>query len=444
MNNPHISVLVASKNVIASIGKNYDVRIGSYEKPCIENYEYCFGYTLRDDIRKYGKIDPNKWDFLTIALGISATDFAVKRSNQFDGWTRRIDLTVSVVNPDVWTSVILKDLAADLMILTGDVWELHVIGDGVPQAPRMKRQRKKFYGVYDSICLLSGGSDSLVGAIDLVDELHRPLFVSETVKKSKWIRNHIIESLYGSDKISKMICVNPNIRSVNKEISGEISTRSRSIRFIAYAVAASSLICNNGTLIDIHIPENGFISINPPLTVGRLGSLSTKTTYPPYLYGMQKIFDSLGFNVKIISDYRFKTKGEMFIACKDKDLLNKLLPDAVSCGKIGRKQRACGKCVPCLVRRAAEYAYTKDKDFTERDTDNADLHDVLWNHDSEFNSDLSAMVYAMKKLKSFPVSKLYSAQLSFATGEELKQYEMMLMRGFAEIEEYLKLYGIDI
>ena len=444
MNNPHISILVASKIVIASIGKNYDVRIGAYEKPCIENYEYCFGYTLRDDIRKFGKINPNKWDFLTIALGISAADFAVKRANQFDGWTRRIDLTVSVVNPDMWTSEILKDLATDLMILTGDVWELHVIGDGVPQAPRMKRQRKKFYGVYDSICLLSGGSDSLVGAIDLVTDGYMPLFVSETVKKSRWVRDHIIESLYGSDKIKEMICVNPNIKSVYKGTSGEISTRSRSIRFIAYAVVASSLINGNGVPIDIHIPENGFISINPPLTAGRLGSLSTKTTYPPYLDGLQEIFDRLDFNVKIVSDYRFKTKGEMFIACKNKDLLNELLPYAVSCGKIGRKQRACGKCVPCLVRRAAEYAYTKDKDFTERDTDNADLYDVLEYQGPEFNSDLSAMVYALKKKKSNPASKLYSAQLSFATGEKLNQYEMMLERGFSEIEEYLKLYGIDI
>lgn len=444
MINPHVSVLVGPKALISTVKEHYDVKIGSYEKLDNSVFEYCFGASLRDEIRKAGRIEQSKWDFLTIALAVSSADFAVHRAIRFDGWTRRIELTVAVVNPDSWPPEILHQLESCLMILTGDVWEIHVIKDGTPQAPCKKRQRRKTYKKYDSICLLSGGSDSLVGAIDLVSEGYHPLFVSETVKKSGKIRDDIITSLYGYTELSKMLRLSPNIKGTSKDATGEITTRSRSIRFIAYAIVASSLLRIGDSEVEIHIPENGFISINPPLTIGRLGSLSTKTTYPPYLDGLQNIFDSLGFNVRIISDYRFKTKGEMFIACKNKELLNELLPDAVSCGKIGRKQRACGKCVPCMVRRAAEYAYTKDKDFTERDTDNADLHDVLWNHDSEFNSDLSAMVYALKQLKSTPASKLYGAQLSFAIGEERKQYEMMLERGFAEIEEYLRLYGIDI
>ena len=444
MINPHVSVLVGPKVLISTVGEHYDVKIGSYEKPDNSVFDYCFGASLREEIRKAGRIEQGKWDFLTIALAISSADFAVHRAIRFDGWTRRIELTVAVVNPDLWSPQILYQLESCLMILTGDVWEIHIIKNGTPQAPCKKRQRRKTYKEYDSICLLSGGSDSLVGAIDLVSEGYHPLFVSETVKKSGKIRDFIIISLYGHTELSKMLRLSPNIKGTSKDATGEITTRSRSIRFIAYAIVASSLLRIGDSEVEIHIPENGFISINPPLTIGRLGSLSTKTTYPPYLDGLQNVFDNLGFNVKIISDYRFKTKGEMFVACKNKELLNELLPDAVSCGKIGRKQRACGKCVPCMVRRAAEYAYTKNKEFTERDTDNADLSVVLSNKKPEFNSDLSAMVYALKQLKSTPVSKLYSAQLSFAIGEERKQYEMMLERGFAEIGEYLRLYGINI
>ena len=444
MENKYVSVLVGPASVLSALGEKYDVRIGAYEKQTNDVSGFSFGYYLREEMRKHGVIDMVKWDFLSIALGISAADIAVDRASRFDGWTRRIDLTVAVKKSDVFTVDILSQLESCLTILTGDFWKLHVIDGGADQAPQKRRQRKNSYKEYDSICLLSGGSDSLVGAIDLIAAGHHPLFASETVKKSRQIRDDIISSLYGSEELSKMIRVNPCIRATKKGWNGEISTRSRSIRFIAYAIAASSLLKHLNGPIEIHIPENGFISINPPLTIGRLGSLSTKTTYPPYLDGLQKVFDLLKFNVKIVSDYRFKTKGEMFLECKNQELLKSLLPRAVSCGKIGRKQRACGKCVPCIVRRAAEYAYTGDINFTKRDTDYPELKTVLTDKNPKKNSDLSSMVYALKKLKNYSVSCEYSSQLSFASGLDKEEYENMLKRGFLEIKTYLEACGIDI
>lgn len=40
--------------------------------------------------------------------------------------------------------------------------------------------------------------------------------------------------------------------------------------------------------IDLFVPENGFISINPPLTSRRLGSHSTHTTHPQFIAGFKK------------------------------------------------------------------------------------------------------------------------------------------------------------
>ena len=58
----------------------------------------------------------------------------------------------------------------------------------------------------------------------------------------------------------------------------ETSTRGRSLAFYAFAVLAASRV--PGQNVEIFVPENGFICINPPLVPGRMGSLSTKTTHP--------------------------------------------------------------------------------------------------------------------------------------------------------------------
>lgn len=440
----YVSVLVGPKVVLDAKNSRYDIKIDSFGRRAESNADYCFGNTLYNVVCKSCAIDNLKWDFFIIALAVSAADYAVPRYSTFDGWTRRIELTVAVTQIEAWTTEVLSELESCLMILTGDVWQLHVISGGSLQYSQAKEKYKIDYSCYNSICLLSGGSDSLVGAIDLVSEGKHPLFVSETVRKSGRTRNRIITQLYGNDELEKMLLVSPCIVNVKKGLHREMSTRSRSIRFIAYSVIASSFLSHIKGVIDIHIPENGFISINPPLTTGRIGSLSTKTTYPPYLDGLQKVFDMLNFNVRIVSKYRFMTKGEMFKNCKNKELLNSLLPDAISCGKIGRIKAACGKCVPCLVRRAAEYAYYKDLNFTNRNTLNPNLKFVLESNDQNVNSDLCAMIYALHSLDKKTISQLYGAQLYFTSGEERIEYEDMLKRGFAEIKEYLEVSGIDL
>jgi hypothetical protein len=55
------------------------------------------------------------------------------------------------------------------------------------------------------------------------------------------------------------------------------SQRARSIAFIAYGVLSATSLdrYHSGERITLYMCENGFISINPPLTDMRLGSLST-------------------------------------------------------------------------------------------------------------------------------------------------------------------------
>src|SRR3546814_10761926 len=45
---------------------------------------------------------PRAWDFLSLALAVVTADVAVWRSESADGWTREIDLSIAVADPDFW------------------------------------------------------------------------------------------------------------------------------------------------------------------------------------------------------------------------------------------------------------------------------------------------------------------------------------------------------
>ena len=113
---------------------------------------------------EYDGVCPNttNWDFLTFALAVSAADQAVHRKLTADGWTRMIELEVSLRNPAPF-QLAASSLAKMLRVLTGDFWTVTFTDDGEPAPPSTAPKR------FDADCvsLLSGGIDSLVGAIDL-------------------------------------------------------------------------------------------------------------------------------------------------------------------------------------------------------------------------------------------------------------------------------------
>jgi hypothetical protein len=128
----------------------------------------------------------------------------------------------------------------------------------------------------------------------------------------------------------------------------EGSTRGRSLIFFAYgAVAASAHGLN-----EVIVPENGLIAINPPFTVRRMGSLSTRTTHPFFLSQLEEMMAHVGVNVRLTNIFEGQTKGEMMAACGHPNIAS-LAATSYSCGKGKRINAQCGRCVPCLIRQAA-------------------------------------------------------------------------------------------
>ena len=182
------------------------------------------------------------------------------------------------------------------------------------------------------------------------------MLVSHAYKGDASKQNQVEKVLHAGG-YSRFSCnADPHLIScLNKKT--DISMRGRSFNFLAMAVVGLSAIqkINSGEPNKILIPENGFIALNPPLTRRRIGSLSTRTTHPYFLSKMQKVFEHVGFDVHLINPYQMKTKGEMLKECKDQEALEKALPSTVSCSNWHRKDIQCGRCVPCVIRRAAVY-----------------------------------------------------------------------------------------
>ena len=369
------------------------------------------------------------WDFLTFALAVSAADQAVHRDRTADGWTRMIELEVALGDPAPFQQAALS-LAKMLRVLTGDFWTLTFTEGGEP-AP-LSTAPKRFDA--DCVSLLSGGVDSLVGAIDLTSQGRQPLYVSQMAKGDSETQVSYARQLGGGDRHLQW---NHNIRV---EHVTERSTRARSIVFFAFAVlAVGELHAQTGSSVELFVPENGFISLNVPLNAGRAGSLSTKTTHPVFLSQLQESFDTLGIPAQLQRPYAYKTKGELVAECLNLPRLGQMIGQSTSCGRFGYYNYThCGRCVPCLVRRASFIAGGLP-DTTRKPYKFTNLQ--ISGRKSGAN-DIGAVAAAVLRVEQYGARSLMAGQLSFATVADRPGYERVVTQGIQELAELLRQQGV--
>lgn len=308
------------------------------------------GYSIPGDVRRARlKVPLLAWDFLSIALAVVAADQSSPRSISPDGWTRQLEVSVDVADPEPWLPQV-EALQDALGFLTGDMWTLSLNPDGLhpPQLSSRRTRRPKPVG--DVVCLLSGGLDSLVGALDLVADGRQPLLVSQRAKGDSTKQREFAQDI-GATLTHLQLS-----HAARLPGRSERSQRARSIVFLAYGLLAGAALVErtNAREIELVVPENGFISVNAPLTGLRIGSLSTRTTHPTVLGSIQAIWDAVGLTVRIANPYQLQTKGEMLESCRNQATLRRLAARSTSCGRFGRHGYGqCGRCVPCLIRRAS-------------------------------------------------------------------------------------------
>ena len=277
------------------------------------------------------------WDLLSLALSVIYADTVIQRAESPDGWTRQIALKVAVSNPDFWNAH--NDLIEDqLKFLTTDIWQLEFTGLGLlPNPPT-----DPMFPDEDCVALLSGGLDSLIGTVDLFADGKKPYVVSQVSAGDKRTQSYFASKIGGG---LSHLQLNHNVTCPS---DNDRSQRARSIIFLAYGVLVATALQHykDDQNVDLYMCENGLISINPPLTPTRLGSLSTRTTHPILIRMFQELLGVAELRVTVKNPYRFKTKGEMLRDCRDQAFLSKYAAETTSCGRYGRNGwKHCGRCL---------------------------------------------------------------------------------------------------
>lgn len=392
------------------------------------------GNPITEKIQRLGvEVNSKAIDFLSIALAVTAADTFVLRSESPDGWTRQLSLKIPLCEPDCWIAL-QSQLEKALHFLSGDMWNLEFTEGGFapPLIPQDKRFKLTQLDNLNCVSLFSGGLDSTIGAIDLLDNGYKPLLISHAYKGDSAFQKEIDQVLSGEYSRFEVNADPHKAMGIT-----DITMRTRSINFLAFAVVGASAIQQSNSLqnVDLYVPENGFISLNAPLTPRRIGTLSTRTTHPHFIKSIQSIFDQVGIECTIINPYQFKTKGQMVLECQDRTLLANLVNKTVSCSHWKRKNQQCGTCVPCIIRKASLHTGGIQENITYFKT----LTDVL--SDPDHRDDVMAMLIAIaqKEHKNISTWVLNSGPLP---ENELADYKTVFTQGLDEVKLYFESKGV--
>lgn len=385
-------------------------------------------------------------DFLCFATLIYLADIRISRvMHSQDSWTREIAISLPVYNPDKWNNSI-DTITRMLHFLTGDLWEIEFLHRDFGLVPSTSPQAEPIE--LDAITLFSGGMDSLIAAINYLEDGAKVAFISHasdsyTKNSQKKLLSHL-QTQYPQN-VPTYFDLWTSFEGCLANIGGgENSTRSRSFLFIAYGVCVLSGVTTTNTL---YVPENALIALNVPLDSLRIGSHSTKTTHPFYLRSWNKLLSAMEMGSSVFNPYWNKTKGEMADECRNKELLSTIIADSISCSspqKI-RYQKVspqhCGYCVPCLIRRAAiTKAFGIDNDPTKYYQ--GSISSIRANHATAQGIQLRSFEVAIHRINTIPtLARLLIHKSGPIEGdsEYITQLSDVYMRGLQEMEEFLRL-----
>lgn len=381
-------------------------------------------------------------DLLNAAIGAYIADLRVPRGENEDGWTREIALHIAVHNVEKWSGCI-ETFEELLSFLTGDNWTISIrrlTESSSPNPARRNLIRTKTQT--DTVCLFSGGLDSFIGAIDQIEQRSSIALVGHHGRgtgSTSVSQTNALEALrrhYGEEKApSFKFWISPPTHISERT---ESTTRARSILFLGLGVAVATAL-GGARLV---VPENGFISLNVPLTSSRLGSFSTRTTHPYLIDLLKNLLQKLGIAVAIELPYRFLTKGEMLMACANQAVVEAGIPITMSCShpSANRFTQArdpnihCGYCVPCLVRRAAVFAAGVS------DPTRYAFTDLSVPLSKSRGLDLKVFKIALNKYATQPplMKDILSAGKLPGSDEELSAYLQVYQRGIQEVQQFLQ------
>ena len=388
-------------------------------------------------------------DLLIVAAHVHAADTRISRTEQSqDSWTREIRLVVPVSDPNRWQAA-AETLTRMLGFLTGDRWSIgfrsrpeRFVSITTPRGTLLPT-------TFDALSLFSGGLDSLIGAIDLLESGRIPLLISHAGEgASSDAQNKLftkLKSYYTALAFDRLRLPMVFANGLVEGVGSENSTRGRSFLFFALGIFAGT---GTGSDFVLRVPENGLIALNVPLDPLRLGSNSTRTTHPFYMARWNDLLAELGINGRVENPYWNKTKGEMVSSCTNDVLLRSLAGDSLSCaspasgrwqGLEGHGIEHCGHCLPCLIRRASlDTAWGPGQDSTVYTLPN--LRAQPLDTKESIGKQVRSFQFAIERLRGRPdLARLLIHKPGSLADEiqHLDQWADVYRRGLSEVEQLI-------
>ena len=303
-------------------------------------------------------LEPLAKDFLDVATAVYLTDIAVPRGRN-EQWVRDIELLLAVRCVDFWESV-ADQFARLVQWLTGDNFRLtfHPRTDEPAPNPSPTPTTSS----PDCVCLLSGGLDSLAGAVMLLRASRRPHLVihysgNPTVRAAQDYVQQLLARNWPDRSLFSGVHIAPDTRSPDALLYPEPEARepSRRVRSLLYMTIGTVVAAAAG-LEEVYLCENGVLTAALPLTVARSGSLSTRSTHPAVINLFNGLCEQAGWDCRLQNPFIYQTKAELIREMLRPALSPLDIQKTVSCWMTGRANRQCGGCIPCLLRQIAMLA----------------------------------------------------------------------------------------
>ncbi len=303
-------------------------------------------------------------DLLHIAAYAFAADQQVRRGGPADiygdDWRRLFALCVPVAEPAFWADErIVSQLAEVLSFASDDEWRFYFVQAPQERAPQVSLEIDpgETLGSPDIVVLFSGGLDSLCAAVEqCVLKRRRPLLVSHSpafhVRARQAALRGELRTRFRRRWHFPLVSGAVHRRSSD---APESTQRTRSFLYATLGVVAAEPL----GLHEVHLADNGVVSLNLPINDQLQGAQATRSTHPKFI----RLYNHLLAAVfpegpRVLNPLWDRTRAET-LGVLEKVRATALIDQTNSCshtrGKTGM-QPHCGVCSQCIDRRFATLA----------------------------------------------------------------------------------------
>lgn len=374
-------------------------------------------------------------DLLEIAAYVYAADCSTRRGTQWtdedstEPWARDFAFMIAVREPAFWGSPeISSQLTEVLGFLSNDRYSFRFVQlehdrPGQQQYLEFGDQEDWLFHRPERVLMLSGGLDSLAGAVETAKAGRRVVLVSHRPVSTLSSRQRKLASELQREFPGQLIHV-PVWINKNERFEREPTQRTRSFLYTALGTVIAESIQAGG----VRFFENGIVSLNFPIADEVIRARASRTTHPVALYLLQSLCRAVtGRDFAVDNPYLFKTKTDVVESLAANGAPH-LIPYTCSCTHLmfkSKTQLHCGRCSQCIDRRFATIA----AGLMARDWDMDYETDVFTGPRKKDLEKSMAVDYArhgieLDRLSEMELAARFNAELSRAVRYEAKRSEV--------------------